>query len=525
MKKEKIFSSNFSITKLKSIDTTAKILKKYNLRHAKVSITSDGLYNVALPPISEKAERMLLLYMDGIYEKFSGVSDQDHAAVINQYIDSAEMSKDEFEVWRKERDIIQYYLHAELDGYRNIDVLMNDPKIEDIICTGYGKAIGIIHKDFPDMKMLETNIRFSTSDDVNEWIQIISTRYGRPPTFANPITYGSTPENHRITFVGQHQISPNGPSFAIRKFPKHPLVITHLINDGVISLEFAAYIWMIIDATPFVLIVGETGSGKTTLINALMCLSDPRMHVMVIEDTRELKIPHYWTEYNIVTEGSSIDVANTNTTNGNKKGTSIMDLVRMTLRKKPHFVLIGEVRGEETREMFQGAVSGHGAMTSFHAAGVPETFARLQSSPINITKNQLMNLWAILHISKLQTQKGKTARRMLKYVEIHVDEKELKNNDNSKYEKNDYDDVSYKTIFEYDHHTDKILPTNTKDIINKSKKIQYAVNRFGVSDITAELNRRKAFLKRCIDSNAYTVQSVFDITSKCYKRPRPSKEF
>ena len=397
--------------------------------------------------------------------------------------------------------MIRYYLHAELDGYRIIDVLMHDQELEDIICTGYGKAVAIIHKQFSGMRMLKTNIRFSTMDDVNEFIQIIATKFGKPPTFAQPITYCSTPENHRITFVGKDRISPDGPSFAIRKFPDKPLVITHLISDGVISLEFAAYLWILIDATPFLLIVGETGSGKTTLINALMCLSDPRMHVMVIEDTRELRMPHYWAEYNIAIEGGG------SKGNQGQKGTSVMDLVRMTLRKKPHFVIIGEVRGEETREMFQGAVSGHGAMTSFHAAGVPETFARLKSDPINITENQLMNLWGVLHVNNLKTQKGEMARRMLTYAELF-----LKPDGTTDYQK----------IFGYDYVTDTIMPKNTDEMIKNSKKIQYAAGRAGISDVAAELEKRKALLQECMDSGADTVQKVFAITSKCYAHADPA---
>ncbi len=502
--KEKIFSSNFAITKLKPADTDARILEEYAVGPARVSITSDGVYNVVLPKISEGAERLLLRHMDGIYEKFSGATDEDHTAVIDRYIDDAEMDGDDFRVWQRERETIRYYLHAELDGFRKIDVLMNDQEIEDIICTGYGKAVAIIHKGFSNMRMLKTNIRFGTVEDVNEFIQIIATRFGKPPTFAAPITYCSTPENHRITFVGKDRISPDGPSFAIRKFPESPLVVTHLIEDGVISLEFAAYVWMLIDATPFLLIVGETGSGKTTLINALMCLSDPRMHVMVIEDTRELRMPHYWAEYNIAAEGGG---GRSREGDSVHKGTSVMDLVRMTLRKKPHFVLIGEVRGEETREMFQGAVSGHGAMTSFHAAGVPETFARLRSEPINITDNQLMNLWGVLHVTKLKTQTGTTARRMLTYAELYVDKD---------------GGIRHQTVFGYDHKTDTIMPRSNAEIIGNSRRIQYAANRFGVPDIAAELDRRKRLLQECIDAGAYTVQKVFGITSRCYDHASPS---
>ena len=499
-----IFSSGFAITKLTPTGTGAEILSSYDVDLARVSITADGLYNVELPAISEKAEKLLLRCMDGIYEKLTGRKGEDTAAVIDKYIDDTEMDADDFKEWRKERNVIRYYLHAELNGFLKIEVLMKDPFIEDILCTGYGKAVAIIHKKFSGMKMLKTNIRFSTMDDVQEWIQIIATRYGKPPTFASPITYCSTPENHRMTFVGKENISPGGPSFAIRKFPESPLVITHLIEGGVISIEFAAYMWMMIDATPFVLIVGQTGSGKTTLINALMCLSDPRMHVMVIEDTRELVMPHYWSEYNISVEGSGIKNEDGS---GTKKGTSVMDLVRMTLRKKPHFVLIGEVRGEDAREMFQGAVSGHGAITSFHASGVPETFARLRSEPINITDNQLMNLWGVLHINNIKTQSGKSARRMITYAELYVD---------------DDGEIRHKTVFKYDNGTDTITPHSNIDIINNSKKLQYAANRFGVSDIAAELNRRKKLLQECIDTDAHTVQDVFAITSKCYDHASPA---
>ncbi len=186
----------------------------------------------------------------------------------------------------------------------------------------------------------------------------------------------------------------------------------------------------------------------------------------------------------------------------------MMDLVRMALRKKPHFVLIGEVRGEETREMFQGAVSGHGAMTSFHAAGVPEAFARLRSEPINITDNQLMNLWGVLHISNLKTQSGQTARRMLTYAELYVD--------------GDDGRIRHQTVFGYDHKTDTIMPRSSAEIINNSRRIRYAADRSGVQDIAAELDRRKELLQECIDAGAYTVREVFDVTSRCYDHASPA---
>ncbi len=374
-----------------------------------------------------------------------------------------------------------------------IDPLMEDPNIEDIICTRWDRSIGVIHRHHSDLVMLHTNITFGTDERLDAWIQRISSRYGDPPTYAYPIQGYSTEKQHRIAIVGLDRVSKEGGSFAIRKFPEKPYVITHLLESKVLTIEMAAYLWMLIDATPFLLIIGETGSGKTTLINALMCMSDPRLHVMVIEDTRELQLPHYWAEYTVTSAESVVN-----------NPITLMDLVRLSLRKKPHFVLIGEVRGEETREMFQGATTGHGAMTSFHAAGSNEAIARLSSDPLNINSNQLMNLWGMIHVSKIRNKDGKIVRRVIDYDEIAYPDRKIET----------------RNVFHYDYDADKVGPDDYQGIVKKTAKLQYAATRAGVAeaDIESDLLRRQELLKECMSKKAYDIKDVFEITSKFYRR-------
>ena len=95
--------------------------------------------------------------------------------------------------------------------------------------------------------------------------------------------YCSTKNNDRITITWKNEISRPGSTLAIRKFPKKPYTITHLLESKVISPLMAAYVWIMNDARSFSFIVGETGSGKTTAINALVCMSNPRWHILTIE--------------------------------------------------------------------------------------------------------------------------------------------------------------------------------------------------------------------------------------------------
>jgi len=510
MEKESI--TNFSITRLSRPRPESNIAMQYDVGCAQVIITDDAEYYVIPPEMSKNAETVFQRLMGNIFESLSETSTDHIIFRISEHLETEAKKSTDFAVWEKEKSIIEYYLKQELVGFQLIDVPMNDPYLEDIICTRYDKAIGVIHKKFHDKIMLKTNITFGTSEKLDGFIQTISSRLGKPPSSARSIVYCATPQNHRITFTWKDKISPMGSSFAIRKFPKEPYVITHLLKDGVLSVELAAYLWMLIDANPFLLVIGETGSGKTTMINALMCLSNPRWHVIVIEDIRELDIPNYWTEYSVTYEDphskmeSNFDI-------------HMMDLVKMALRKKPHFMIVGEVRGEEAREMFQGATTGHGTITSFHASGPSEALTRLRSKPINITENQLMNLWGILHITKLKTRKGKFARRAMSFSEVYVEENNSRNTDNVG--NNFSSNIKFQQVFVYDEEKDSIFPKKIEEIIKNSKNVYRASRLIGVEDIVTELQKRKHLLEQCVKEDAYTVKQVLAITSKCYNVTNP----
>ncbi len=235
-------------------------------------------------------------------------------------------------------DTIQYYVKRDIIGLGKIEPFMCDHDIEDISCDGEKIPIYIYHRN-PLFGSIMSNIIFEDSDDLNTFAMKLSQKCGKSISVAEPIVEGALPDGSRVHAILGTDIARRGSNFTIRKFTKIPLTPIHMIESGVIDPIQLAYLWMAIENRKSLLISGGTASGKTSLLNALSLFIRPSMKIVSIEDTPELRLPHpHWIP----------EVARTAISEGNKAGeVSLYDLLKGSLRQRPDYIIVGEVRGQE----------------------------------------------------------------------------------------------------------------------------------------------------------------------------------
>ncbi len=267
--------------------------------------------------------------------------------VAREVIRLANKYRSVFKLTGSRRAKILYYVERNLLGYGPIDPLMRDPNIEDISCDGAGKPIYVWHKKY---ESLPTNIIFNTTDHLNDFIMRLAHMAGKHVSIAFPILDAMLPEKHRLAATFGTEVSPRGPTFTIRKFREKPLSPTELIKSGVINELFAAYIWYMVEKRRTFMIAGGTGAGKTTLLNAFSLFIRPGMKIVTVEDTPELNLPHE----NWVQLSTRASYALMGQTSGE---ITLYDLIKVSLRYRPDYIIVGEVRGEEAFVLFQAMAS------------------------------------------------------------------------------------------------------------------------------------------------------------------------
>lgn len=170
-----------------------------------------------------------------------------------------------------------------------------------------------------------------------------------------------------------------------------------------------AFLWLAVENGKSLLLAGGTASGKTTSLNAVSLFIPSSSKIVSIEDTREVTLPQRnWiastTRPSIATDSAgAIDE---------------FDLLEATLRQRPDYILMGEVRGEEGRTLFQVMSTGHTTCTTFHADSVDEVLKRFTTTPIDVSKTMV----TALDLVSVQTQtrvQGRTVRRNKGITEIN----------------------------------------------------------------------------------------------------------
>jgi flagellar protein FlaI len=309
---------------------------------------------------------------------------------------------------RSKIDVINYYIQRNIIGLGKIEALMRDKNIEDISCDGEKIPLYIYHRN-PLFGSIMSNVTFEDVDELDTFVMKLSQKCGKSISVAEPLVEGSLPDGSRVHATLGTDIARRGSNFTIRKFTKSPLTPVHMLEYGTLDSTQLAYLWLAIENRKSMLISGGTASGKTSLLNALSLFIRPSMKIVSIEDTPELSLPHpHWVP----------EVARTPISEGKRAGeVSLFDLLKSSLRQRPDYIIVGEVRGVEAYVLFQQISTGHAGLATIHAANLPQLMDRLTTPPINLPPSLLENLDIIIFLLQVKSR-DRYVRRVNQILEV-----------------------------------------------------------------------------------------------------------
>ncbi|MEM0205101.1 MAG: type II/IV secretion system ATPase subunit [Nitrososphaerota archaeon] len=407
----------------------------------------------------EDAKKILLTTADKLLKKYKGVLGN-------------------FDEKSKEK--IFYYLERDMTGFGPLNILMEDYRIEDISCDGINVPVYVWHRDY---ESIPTNIIFTDREVLDDFIIQLAHKSAKHVSSAFPILDAMIYGKHRLAATFREEVSPRGSTFTIRKFREKPFSITELIASNLLSPEMAAYFWVLIEHKANILVAGATGSGKTTILNALSCFIKPRMKIVTCEETAELNIPsENWVRF-VTRESYGLGAQNIHEI-------TLYDLVKTSLRYRPDYLIVGEVRGEEAFVLFQAIATGHGGLSTIHAESIESVVKRLISPPMNIPPTHIPLLDAVAlieHVKLARTPGSKGYGRRMRYV----------------WEVTDYN--KYVTIAEWDPLTDS-FDINFSD----SAVLDFIATRLAKTkdEVIFDIMMRAALLRRFVANNIFEIRDI-----------------
>lgn len=384
-----------------------------------------------------------------------------------------------------------YYLERDLLGFGILNVIMEDYRIEDISCDGVNVPIYVWHRDY---ESLPTNITFTDRAVLDDFIIQLAHKAGKHISSAFPMLDAMIYGKHRLAATFREEVSPRGSTFTIRKFREKPFSIIELLQSNVLSPDLAAYFWILLENKANIMVAGATGSGKTTLLNALSCFIKPRMKIITCEETAELNMPtDNWVRF-VTRESYGLGTMKTGEI-------TLYDLVRMSLRYRPDYLMVGEIRGEEAFVLFQAIATGHGGLSTVHAESIETAVRRLTSPPMNIPPGHIPLLDVLCLVERTllpKPFKGATFGRRMRYVwEI------------AEYEK-------YITVAEWDPLSDTFVVEFDKSLLLDQIALRWGKKK---TDVIREVLKRKALLEWMIKKDVKEINEVARIIYSYYTDP------
>jgi pilus assembly protein CpaF len=279
---------------------------------------------------------------------------------------------------RREQFALEKVLVDELLGLGPLEELLADPAVSDIMVNGPDQCF-VERKG----KLELAQIQFRDEEHLFQIAQRIVNKVGRRVDQTTPLADARLQDGSRVNVIIP-PLSLRGTAISIRKFSEKPITLDLMVGFGSMSEKMATLLKIAGASRMNVVISGGTGSGKTTMLNALSKMIDPGERVITIEDAAELRLqqPHWLP---LETRPANLE---------GQGAITIRDLVINALRMRPDRIILGEIRGQECFDLLAAMNTGHdGSMATLHSNSPRECLARMENmvmmSDIKIPKEAI----------------------------------------------------------------------------------------------------------------------------------------
>jgi pilus assembly protein CpaF len=320
-------------------------------------------HNGSVDPFAEVKNRIHLAIVSELGPRLFDVADGDSARARVEGEIRTQLQQ-EVGLSREDRERIASEIADDIFGYGPLERLLPDQTISEIMVNGphdiWVERRGLLSR---------TPLRFSDESHLRRIITKMVGQIGRRIDESSPMVEARLPDGSRV-----HAIIPplslTGPLLTIRKFARNRFALDELVQIGTISSEAAEFLKRSIEADLNMLISGGTGTGKTTLLNALSAAVPDGDRIVTIEDAAELQLSQ---EHVLRLESRPKNIEG-------EGEITIRDLVRNALRMRPDRIIVGEVRGAEALDMLQAMNTGHeGSLSTIHANSTRDALSRLET--------------------------------------------------------------------------------------------------------------------------------------------------
>lgn len=454
------------------------------------------IYQIIEPELDPETERALdkikMILERSFDVNFTDLETEEASEYLEDKIDHI-TDKYNISLTDDQREVIRYYAKRDFAGLGKLQPLMNDKEVEDISCDGAGIPVYAYHRN-PKFGSLKTNITWDKTEELDSFVMKLAQRCGRSISVSSPLLDGSLPDGSRVQATLATDIARKGSNFTIRRFTEDPLTPIHMMDFETENAQMMSYLWTLIEHEKSILVCGTTGAGKTSQLNALSLFIRPDKKIVSIEDTPELRLPHdHWVpEVARSGFGSSVEEGGE---------VSMDDLLKESLRQRPEYIIVGEVRGEEAYILFQQMATGHTGLSTIHADSLEMLMDRLTTNPINLSPSLIETLDAIMLIKRIR-RGDKYIRRITGIYEVEGYDKRT--------------GIDANKVFGWDSHSDQYK------VVNNSMLLKDIVDQTGGNEeeIKDELRKRQHVLNYMQDEQIKHYRDVGDVISRYYSDPQ-----